>query len=137
MSKQANPTAIGGFVARGSCAHALVPRGAPPATISPACSRTARSSLVMDPDISEDNDLMHPSPITEVSYMLREGQDGYYELCRRESPFVDDEPFKGGYFRLICDRVLSFKVQYTGWDFGATDENSPFGEQAGRESQWQ
>ncbi|MEE9391244.1 MAG: prepilin-type N-terminal cleavage/methylation domain-containing protein [Planctomycetota bacterium] len=90
---------------------------------------TTRTSLVADEAIpsNADLDIGRGSPLSEVSYMLRESKNGYFELCRREQPFIDEHPFKGGYFRLICDRILSFKVQYTGWDFGESDD-SPFGD---------
>ena len=96
---------------------------------------TTRTSLVPDEAIpsNADVEIGRGSPVSEVSYILREGEGGYFELCRREQPFVDDSPFKGGYFRLICDRILSFKVQYTGWDFGE-GEDSPFAENSNRDN---
>lgn len=82
---------------------------------------TTRSSLIMDPDISTDEEAEFPSPITEVSYLLREGDDGFFELHRREQPFCDDEPYRGGYLRMISNRIRSLKIQYTGWDLGGED----------------
>ena len=82
---------------------------------------TTRSSLVMDPDISQDGESEFPSPITEVSYMLKEGQDGFFELHRREQPFCDDDPYRGGYVRMISNRIRSLKIQYTGWDVSGED----------------
>ncbi len=77
---------------------------------------TYRGSLVADPAISDQEDVL--APIAEVSWMLRKGREGFLELVRREQPYIDDHPFSGGYLRLISDRVISFRVQYTGWDLG-------------------
>ncbi|HGY91082.1 MAG TPA: prepilin-type N-terminal cleavage/methylation domain-containing protein [Planctomycetes bacterium] len=77
---------------------------------------THRGSLVADPAISDQEDVL--APIAEVSWMLRKGREGFLELVRREQPYVDDHPFSGGYLRLISDRVISFRVQYTGWNLG-------------------
>ena len=93
---------------------------------------TTRSSLVHDPAITGDEGYGYSAPISEVSYMLKEGPDGFYELHRREQPFCDDEPFQGGYFRMITDRIVSFKVQYTGWDLGTGDDGE-FGSVRDRE----
>ncbi|MEZ6194339.1 MAG: type II secretion system protein [Planctomycetota bacterium] len=82
---------------------------------------TTRSSLVADPVIDEDSGIDPHSPLTEVSWMLREGEDDFFQLVRREQAFSDDDPFRGGYLRLISDRIVSFKVQYTGWDFGVEE----------------
>lgn len=94
---------------------------------------TTRSSLVMDPDISTDGDAEFPSPITEVSYMLKEGEDGFFELHRREQPFCDDDPYRGGYVRMISNRIRSLKIQYTGWDVGGEEgeEGSLFDDDEG------
>ncbi|QDU84757.1 hypothetical protein Pla163_18710 [Planctomycetes bacterium Pla163] len=48
----------------------------------------------------------------EVGYMLRErpGDPYFLELYRREGYAADEEPFKGGRYSFLHDRVLSFQV---------------------------
>ena len=74
---------------------------------------TCRPSLLDDEAISYDEP--HKAMLTEVSWVLKKGEGEFYELHRREQPMVDDRQFSGGYFRMISDRVISFRVQYTGW----------------------
>jgi prepilin-type N-terminal cleavage/methylation domain-containing protein len=54
------------------------------------------------------------SDVTEVGYALRDNPeiDGYLELYRREDFFVDEDPFEGGRYRRIFDRVRDFEVVY-------------------------
>ncbi|MEY2746922.1 MAG: Type secretion system protein, partial [Planctomycetota bacterium] len=54
------------------------------------------------------------SGATEVGYRLRpndESGDQFLEIWRRESFGVDEEPFEGGLFQFLHDRVKSFDVQ--------------------------
>lgn len=76
---------------------------------------TCRPSLLDDEDISLDEP--HKAMLTEVSWILKDSGNGFYELHRREQPMIDDRQYSGGYFRMISDRVVSFRVQYTGWKF--------------------
>lgn len=83
---------------------------------------TTRSSLVADPAIDPDPEHPVHSPITEVGWMCKESpEEGFWELHRREEPFGDDDVTSGGYIRMVSDRILLFKVQYTGWDFGPSN----------------
>jgi type II secretion system protein J len=52
--------------------------------------------------------------LAEVGYWLREDRSntGLLELWRREDPLVDDEPWKGGTFQLVHDRMRSFNITY-------------------------
>lgn len=110
---------------------------------------TTRPSLLADANIeTPDNDLIgQPALISEVSWLLKpnEQDDRFWELHRREQPGVDDEITRGGYYRMITDRIISFKLQYTGWDltgsslsdsFGPSGEDgeNPSGERGTRES---
>lgn len=49
----------------------------------------------------------------EVGYRLRPSPDSdqFLEIYRREGYGVDDQPFDGGSFTLLCSRVKSFDVQ--------------------------
>jgi prepilin-type N-terminal cleavage/methylation domain-containing protein len=85
---------------------------------------TTRHSLLADSELSSAENGNVFSPLTEVSYVCKEGEGEFFELHRREQNFVDDEPFKGGYYRMVSDRLLSLKIEYTGYDLGTTDPNS-------------
>ena len=84
---------------------------------------TARSSLVADPAIDGEETR---APVTEVGWLCKPAEEeGFLELHRREDPFSGEGDLtSGGYYRLVSDRVLLFKVQYTGWDFGTEDESN-------------
>lgn len=86
---------------------------------------TCRPSLLDDIEISSNEP--HKSMLTEVSWVLKEGSGDYYELHRREQPMVDDKQFTGGYFRMISDRIVSMRIQYTGWKFGKEDVDERLG----------
>lgn len=51
--------------------------------------------------------------VNEVGYRLRENpqNDDFLEIYRREDPGIDDEPFDGGTYSLLHDRVRHFDVQ--------------------------
>ena len=52
--------------------------------------------------------------VNEIGYQLKESpeHDGEAALYRRVDPFIDAEPTRGGNLTLVCDRVLSFNVEY-------------------------
>ncbi len=54
------------------------------------------------------------SRLCEIGYHLRANpaNPDFLELWRREDFFVDDEPFSGGAFELVYDRVRYFNVTY-------------------------
>jgi type II secretion system protein J len=54
-----------------------------------------------------------PADLTEVGYRLRPHPDDndFLELFRREGLGVDDEPFEGGRYTLLHDRVRGFDLQ--------------------------
>ncbi len=60
-----------------------------------------------------DGDRYLSSSVNEVGYRLRPrpDQDDFLEIYRREDLGVDDEPFSGGEFSFLHDRVKSFDVQ--------------------------
>lgn len=61
-----------------------------------------------------DNDRPLRSAMNEVGYRLRpntESGDQFLEIWRREQYGVDDDPFEGGNFMFLHERVKSFDVQ--------------------------
>ena len=52
--------------------------------------------------------------VNEIGYQLKDSpeHDGEGILYRRVDPFLDAEPTRGGNLTLVCDRVLSFNVEY-------------------------
>jgi type II secretion system protein J len=54
------------------------------------------------------------SDLNEVGYRLRSStlSDDFLELWRREDLFVDEEPFEGGTYEKIHDRVTRFEIVY-------------------------
>lgn len=89
---------------------------------------TTRPSFLADSVLSTDEEGESPSPLTEVSWVCRDGEGPFFELHRREQNFVDDDPFRGGYYRLVSDRVKQFSIQYTGWTFAGEGEDGEEGE---------
>ena len=84
---------------------------------------TTRNSLLADPDLTPEGGDEVFSPLAEVSYICKKtGGAEFFELHRREQNFVDKDPYKGGYFRMISDRIRSIKIQYAGWDLGGDEE---------------
>jgi type II secretion system protein J len=53
-------------------------------------------------------------PIVESGYQLRLNQQNasYMVLYRREDPFIDEEPLKGGKLVELYDRITNFNLQY-------------------------
>jgi prepilin-type N-terminal cleavage/methylation domain-containing protein len=53
-------------------------------------------------------------PVNEVGYRLRErpGSSDFLELYRREDFLIDDNPYEGGSFALLSDRIISFNLSY-------------------------
>jgi prepilin-type N-terminal cleavage/methylation domain-containing protein len=56
------------------------------------------------------------APVNEVGYWVRQrpGSDDFLQLFRREDFLVDDEPFQGGFFAMLNDRIISFDLVYFG-----------------------
>jgi len=54
------------------------------------------------------------APVNEVGYWVREraGSADFLELYRREDFMVDDEPWAGGNFSMLNDRIVRFDLQY-------------------------
>jgi prepilin-type N-terminal cleavage/methylation domain-containing protein len=92
---------------------------------------------------SSDSMLLRPygnrivrSDINEVGYCLRPapGNDQFLEIYRREGFGVDEEPFEGGEYQLLHDRVKGMEIQIftedgpdaeplSEWGSGSQDEN--------------
>ena len=53
------------------------------------------------------------SDLNEVGYCLRPNPDDndFLELYRREGFGVDDEPFNGGYYTFLHDRIVAFDIR--------------------------
>jgi prepilin-type N-terminal cleavage/methylation domain-containing protein len=53
-------------------------------------------------------------PINEVGYRLRErpGSSDFMQLFRREDFLVDDDPYNGGSYAMLNDRIISFNLGY-------------------------
>jgi prepilin-type N-terminal cleavage/methylation domain-containing protein len=70
---------------------------------------TSTNSLTLE----DQNDRYVRADINEVGYRLRPraDQDDFLEIFRRESFGVDDEPFEGGQFTFLHDRVKGFDIQ--------------------------
>ena len=60
-----------------------------------------------------DNERFLRTSINEVGYRLRPNPqyDEFLEIYRREDAAVDDEPFEGGEFTFLHDRVKNFDIQ--------------------------
>jgi prepilin-type N-terminal cleavage/methylation domain-containing protein len=54
------------------------------------------------------------APTSEVQYVCRQSKElsETLELWRREDFYVDDSIHEGGVYRLVCDRVFDFKLEY-------------------------
>ena len=70
---------------------------------------TTTDNLVQRYDI----DMFMRSSINEVGYRLRPNPayDDFLEIYRREDAGVDEEPFEGGEFTFLHDRVKDFDIQ--------------------------
>ncbi|MEN8152135.1 MAG: prepilin-type N-terminal cleavage/methylation domain-containing protein [Planctomycetota bacterium] len=80
----------------------------------------------------EVNDEFVRSDVTEVGYRMKESDDfaGFAELYRREQPFFDEDPLKGGEYYLVYDRVVSMYMEF----FEKPDEESSTTSSASEES---
>jgi type II secretion system protein J len=60
-----------------------------------------------------DGDHFQRSSVNEVGYRLRPNPayDDFLELYRREDQGIDDEPFEGGEFTFLHDRIKNFDIQ--------------------------
>ncbi len=47
----------------------------------------------------------------EISYFLKEGENGKQNLVRREQKRIDDDPEHGGYIYTLLDDVLELKIE--------------------------
>jgi len=81
---------------------------------------TSRSRVEIDGEF-------HSSAVCEVGYRMRRSEryDGLYALYRREDFGVDSEPFEGGKFYKLADRVVEFRI-----DFFEEDPGKPEGDEA-------
>jgi prepilin-type N-terminal cleavage/methylation domain-containing protein len=54
------------------------------------------------------------TPLCEVGYHLRQNprETMFMELYRREDPLLDEEPYKGGTYQRIYDKITNFKITY-------------------------
>ena len=81
------------------------------------CARDSARRL-RDPVNGEDSDPFArtdvASDLNEVGYRLRTSafSDDFMELWRREDLFVDEDPFDGGTYEKIHDRIRHFEVTY-------------------------
>ncbi len=55
-------------------------------------------------------------PLVEVGYWVRErpGSSDFLELYRREDFLLDEEPFRGGNWALLNNRIINFSLLYAG-----------------------
>jgi len=76
------------------------------------CNDSARR--VPDPSRNDPEAEDIASDLNEVGYRLRSSalSDDFIELWRREDLFVDDEPFEGGAYEKVHDRVRRFEITY-------------------------
>jgi len=74
--------------------------------------------------VKDDADVA--SDLNEVGYALRASSlsNDFLELWRREDLFVDEEPFEGGSFEKIHDRVTRFEITYLTHLGDKTDEET-------------
>jgi len=74
--------------------------------------------------LHEDEDRFVRAPLNELGYCLRvaPGTDQFLELYRREGFGVDAEPFVGGTYLLLHERVRGFDIRC--WEKDGPDEES-------------
>ena len=72
------------------------------------------SRRLADPSLKNDLGAGIASRVNEVGYRLRPSgfSTDFLELWRREDVYVDDQPFEGGTYEKIHDRVAAFEVTY-------------------------
>ena len=73
--------------------------------------------------------------INEVGYRLRPSQadDDFLEIYRREDAGIDDEPFRGGTYTFLHDRVKAFDIQVFEEDGEDAEPIEDWGEDATKE----
>lgn len=73
--------------------------------------------------------------INEVGYCLRpsEVDDDFLEIYRREDAGIDDEPFRGGTYTFLHDRVKAFDIQAFEEDGEDAEPIDEWGEDASKE----
>ena len=83
----------------------------------------------------EEFDRYVRTDINEVGYCLRPSQadDDFLEIYRREDAGIDDEPFRGGTFTFLHDRVKSFDIQIFEEDGIDAEPIEEWGEDATKE----
>ncbi len=76
--------------------------------------RLATVETPKDDRILGDAALFVRAPLCEVGYRLRQNprEPSFLELWRRESPLVDDDPFTGGTYTKVYDKITNFNVSY-------------------------
>lgn len=67
-----------------------------------------------DPSVKDDSGPGVASHVNEVGYRLRPSSfsQDFLELWRREDVFVDDQPFEGGVYEKVHDRITAFQITY-------------------------
>ena len=72
------------------------------------------SRRLADPSVKDDLSAGVASHVNEVGYRLRPSgfSTDFLELWRREDVYVDDQPFEGGTFEKIHDRIAAFQITY-------------------------
>ncbi|MEO2094899.1 MAG: prepilin-type N-terminal cleavage/methylation domain-containing protein [bacterium] len=91
---------------------------------------TTTDNLVLR--INGDN--FERSTFNEVGYHLRPnpGYDDFLELYRREDQGIDDEPFEGGEFTFLHDRIKNFDIQVFAEDGVDADAFEDWGDEDAR-----
>ncbi len=51
--------------------------------------------------------------VRELTYYIKEEDDGSYSLLRREDSLVDDQPGMGGLHKTLLRNILSFQIRYS------------------------
>ena len=56
------------------------------------------------------------APLVEIGYWVRErpGSSDFLELYRREDFLLDEEPFRGGNWAMLNNRIINFSLLYAG-----------------------
>ncbi|MEO0649906.1 MAG: type II secretion system protein, partial [Planctomycetota bacterium] len=89
---------------------------------------SATNSLVLTEDLSADVFLR--ADFNEVGYCLRENprNEDFLEIYRRESFGVDEEPFEGGRYTFLHDRVKGLNIEIFEEDDTVDEEAEPLDE---------
>jgi prepilin-type N-terminal cleavage/methylation domain-containing protein len=88
-------------------------RGADADTMDFVVQRPASVDTIFSDGVLKSDRALTP-PLCEVGYHLRQNkrEPVFMELCRREDPLVDDDPYKGGTYTKIYDKITNFKITY-------------------------